>query len=550
MCGSAHSRDAWLFVEHPSGDGYDHEEDHEGDRRDREVVVRTTPPFRESRSSSRVHSKVFAMSYPRLERALTWKGSGAYQRDRCRTGPGTGERNRIGDQGRTLRSLSSSPGTQVPRPRCQSIKPVRASAPSLALSAGGLIRVLGPGLITGASDDDPSGIATYSQAGAQFGFAISWTMLFSYPLMVAIQQISARIGRITGKGIAGNLRQHYPNWLLEGIVALLFIANTINIGADLGAMADALGLLIGGPVLLYVIAFGLFCAILQVFMAYRPYVAVLKWLTLALFAYFGTVMVVEIPWGEAALGLLLPTFLPDATFWTTVVAVLGTTISPYLFFWQAAQEVEDIRVQPERRPLVKAPHQGPDAIERIRLDTYIGMAFSNLVALAIIVATAATLHAAGVTDVATSSQAAEALRPVAGPFAFTLFALGIIGTGLLAVPVLAGSAAYAIGEARKWPVGLGRKPAKAKAFYSTLAIATMLGVALNFSPVNPIKALYWSAVINGVVAVPIMISMMHMTGNPKIMGRFSIHDGLRWIGWIATAVMGVAAVAMGVSIIF
>jgi len=413
-----------------------------------------------------------------------------------------------------------------------------------------LIRVLGPGLITGASDDDPSGIATYSQAGAQFGFAISWTMLFSYPLMVAIQQISARIGRITGKGIAGNLRQHYPNWLLEGIVALLFIANTINIGADLGAMADAIGLLIGGPVLLYVIVFGLFCAILQVFMAYRPYVAVLKWLTLALFAYFGTVMVVEIPWGEAALGLLLPTFLPDAAFWTTVVAVLGTTISPYLFFWQAAQEVEDIRVEPERKPLVKAPHQGPDAIERIRLDTYIGMAFSNLVALAIIVATAATLHAAGVTDVATSSQAAEALRPVAGPFAFTLFALGIIGTGLLAVPVLAGSAAYAIGEARKWPVGLGRKPAKAKAFYSTLAIATMLGVALNFSPVNPIKALYWSAVINGVVAVPIMISMMHMTGNPKIMGRFSIHDGLRWIGWIATAVMGVAAVAMGVSIIF
>jgi NRAMP (natural resistance-associated macrophage protein)-like metal ion transporter len=430
--------------------------------------------------------------------------------------------------------------------------PTKRVGPSRALAPNRLrlIRVLGPGLITGASDDDPSGIATYSQAGAQFGFAISWTMLFSYPLMVAIQQISARIGRITGKGIAGNLRQHYPNWLLEGIVALLFIANTINIGADLGAMADALGLLIGGPVLLYVIAFGLFCAILQVFMAYRPYVAVLKWLTLALFAYFGTVMVVEIPWGEAALGLLLPTFLPDATFWTTVVAVLGTTISPYLFFWQAAQEVEDIRVQPERRPLVKAPHQGPDAIERIRLDTYIGMAFSNLVALAIIVATAATLHAAGVTDVATSSQAAEALRPVAGPFAFTLFALGIIGTGLLAVPVLAGSAAYAIGEARKWPVGLGRKPAKAKAFYSTLAIATMLGVALNFSPVNPIKALYWSAVINGVVAVPIMISMMHMTGNPKIMGRFSIHDGLRWIGWIATAVMGVAAVAMGVSIIF
>src|SRR6266446_2409727 len=396
------------------------------------------------------------------------------------------------------------------------------------------MRVLGPGLITGASDDDPSGIATYSQAGAQFGFAISWTMLFSYPLMVAIQQISARIGRITGKGIAGNLRQHYPNWLLEGIVALLFIANTINIGADLGAMADALGLLIGGPVLLYVIVFGLFCAILQVFMAYRPYVAVLKWLTLALFAYFGTVMVVEIPWGEAALGLLLPTFLPDATFWTTVVAVLGTTISPYLFFWQAAQEVEDIRVQPERRPLVKAPHQGPDAIERIRLDTYIGMAFSNLVALAIIVATAATLHAAGVTDVATSSQAAEALRPVAGPFAFALFALGIIGTGLLAVPVLAGSAAYAVGEARKWPTGLARKPREARAFYTTIAIATGVGVAMNFTPIDPIKALFWSAVINGVVAVPVMTVMMLMTSRRKIMGKFTIGGWLRVLGWLST----------------
>jgi NRAMP (natural resistance-associated macrophage protein)-like metal ion transporter len=423
------------------------------------------------------------------------------------------------------------------------------SAPASDPKKPRIIRLLGPGLITGASDDDPSGIATYSQAGAQFGFAISWTMLFSYPLMVAIQQISARIGRTTGRGIAGNLRQHYPNWLLQGTVALLFVANTINIGADLGAMADALGLLIGGPRLIYVIAFGSLCAVLQVFMTYIRYVAVLKWLTLALFAYFGTIMVVEIPWPEAARGFLLPTFRPDVAFWTTVVAVLGTTISPYLFFWQAAQEVEDIRVEPERKPLVKAPHQGPDAIERIRLDTYIGMAFSNLVALAIIVTTAATLHAGGVTDIATSGQAAEALRPVAGPFAFTLFALGIVGTGLLAVPVLAGSAAYAIGEARRWPVGLGRKPERAKAFYATLTIATMVGVALNFSPINPIKALYWSAVINGVVAVPVMITMMHMTANPKVMGKFPVHDGLRLIGWMATVVMAAAAIAMGVTAI-
>src|SRR6266699_2211620 len=335
-----------------------------------------------------------------------------------------------------------------------------------------LIRVLGPGLITGASDDDPSGIATYSQAGAQVGFAIAWTMLFSYPLMVAIQQISARIGRTTGRGIAGNLRMHYPNWLLQLIVILLFIANTFNIGADLGAMADALRLLIGGWHLLYVVFLGAFCAVLQIFLQYARYVAVLRWLTLILLAYFGTVMVVEIPWHQAAQGLLIPTFSSDAAFWTTVVAILGTTISPYLFFWQAAQEAEDIRELPQRKPLVKAPTQAPDAVERIRLDTYLGMAFSNLVALAIIVATAATLHAKGILNVESSSQAAEALRPIAGPFAFTLFALGIIGTGLLAVPVLAGSAAFALGEARKWPVGLSRKPMEAKAFYATIALAT------------------------------------------------------------------------------
>ncbi len=428
---------------------------------------------------------------------------------------------------------------------------VKDDAPARASNAKRLrlVSLIGPGVITGASDDDPSGIGTYSQAGAQFGFAISWTMLFTYPLMVAIQQVSARVGRITGKGLAGNLRQHYPNWLLQSIVALLFLANTINIGADLGAMADALRLLIGGSALMYVVLFGCICAVVQVFMSYRRYVTVLKWLTLALFAYFGTVLTVHIPWGEAALGLFVPTFLPDASFWTTVVALLGTTISPYLFFWQAAQEAEDTRVRPERKPLVRAPGQGPGEIERLRLDTYVGMAFSNLVALAIIVATAATLHAAGITDIQTSTQAAEALRPVAGPFAFTLFALGIIGTGLLAVPVLAGSAAYAVCEAGKWPVGLSRKPGKAKAFYATLAIATLLGVAINFSPINPIKALYWSAVINGVVAVPIMVAMMDMIGNPKIMGAFQVHDGLRLVGWLATAIMAAAAVIMCVTMI-
>jgi Mn2+/Fe2+ NRAMP family transporter len=409
--------------------------------------------------------------------------------------------------------------------------------------------MLGPGLITGASDDDPSGIGTYSQAGAQFGFSISWTMLFGYPLIVAIQQISAQIGRTTGRGIAANVRQHYPNWLLHVIVGLLFIANTINIGADLGAMGDVVTLLIGGPHLLYVVLFGALCALLEVFMQYRRYVAVLRWLTVVLFAYFGTIMVVQIPWAQAIRGFLIPTFAPDAAFWTTVVAVLGTTISPYLFFWQASQEVEDIRAVPERKPLVKAPTQGPDAIERIRLDTYIGMAFANLVALAIMITTAATLNANGITDIQSSSQAAEALRPVAGPFAFALFALGIVGTGLLAVPVLAGSAAYAVCEARKWPAGLSRKPVRAKAFYATLTLATLIGVMINFSPINPIKALYWSAVINGVVAVPVMITMMHMTHRPEIMGEFPASDGLRLVGWIATAVMAVAALIMAVTMI-
>ncbi|MGB9054745.1 MAG: divalent metal cation transporter [Pseudolabrys sp.] len=310
-----------------------------------------------------------------------------------------------------------------------------------------IFRALGPGLITGAADDDPSGIATYSQAGAQFGFAITWTLLFTYPLMVVIQEISARIGRTTGKGIAANIRQHYPNAILQCIVFLLVIANTINIGADLGAMADALRLLIGGPTLLYVLVFGIFCAGLEVLIPYSRYVSFLKWLTFALFAYFGTAMVVRVPWFEAARGFFIPTLSSNAAFWTVVVAIFGTTISPYLFFWQASQEVEEIKNVKARKPLAKSPEQGADAIQRIKADTYTGMAFSNLVALAIMLTTAATLHAAGTTDIQTSSQAAEALRPIAGPFAFAIFAMGVVGTGLLAIPVLAGSAAYAIGEA-------------------------------------------------------------------------------------------------------
>jgi Mn2+/Fe2+ NRAMP family transporter len=270
-------------------------------------------------------------------------------------------------------------------------------------------------------------------------------------------------------------------------------------------------------------------------------------LTLALFAYFGTAMAVKIPWGEAVRGFLIPTFSSSVAFWATVVAILGTTISPYLFFWQASEEAEDTKEEPLRKPLTKAPAQGRDAIERIRLDTYVGMAISNLVALAIMITTAATLHVAGLTNIETSSQAAEALKPVAGDLAYAIFTLGIVGTGLLAVPVLAGSAAYAVGEARKWPIGLARKPKHAKAFYATIAIATMVGVLMNFTPVNPIRALYWTAVVNGVVAVPVMAIMMLLTSDKRLMGRFPVTGLLRVMGWAATLVMAAAVVGLAIT---
>jgi NRAMP (natural resistance-associated macrophage protein)-like metal ion transporter len=413
-----------------------------------------------------------------------------------------------------------------------------------------LLGVLGPGLITGASDDDPSGIATYSQAGAQLGFTIPWIMLFSYPLMCAMQEISARVGRTTGHGIAGNLRKHYPNWLLQWIVLLLAIANIINLGADLGAMGDVGQMMTGAPHLLFVLLFAIVCSALQIFMQYTRYVSVLKWLTISLFAYFGTAVMVKIPWGQFAWGFFIPHFTASADFFTVATAVLGTTISPYLFFWQSSQEAEDERIKPHRHPLVDAPQESKHAFHRIRLDTYVGMAFANLVALAIIVTTAATLHAKGLTDIESSQQAAEALRPVAGNFAFLIFSLGIVGTGLLAVPVLAGSTAYAVGEARRWKVGLARKPAEAKAFYAVVAIATLIGMIINFTPLNPIKALYWAAVLNGIVSVPVMATMLMMASNTKVMGDFTVNGPLRVIGWIATVVMGVSAVGTIAGIFF
>lgn len=407
-----------------------------------------------------------------------------------------------------------------------------------------LVKALGPGLITGASDDDPAGIATYSQAGAQFGFSIGWTMLITFPLMASIQQIAARIGRTTGHGISGNLCRHYPNWLLYAVVSLLFFANAINIGADLSAMGEAVRLLIGGPSALYVVVFGVASVLAIVFLHYGTYVRVLKWLTLSLFAYVAALFASNVPWSEAAFGVLVPTVTWEPAFFTTLVAIFGTTISPYLFFWQAAEEAEEERISPTRKPLTKAPWQAPHAFERIRADTLIGMGFSNLIALAIIVTAAATLHANGVTDIESAAEAAEALRPIAGDFAFALFALGIIGTGLLAVPVLAGSAAYAIGEGCRWPVGLARKPNHAKAFYGTLAGATLLGIGITLTPINPMDALYWSAVVNGVIAVPVMVVMMLMTARRSIMGAFTVHGPLKWLGWTATAAMAACVLGM------
>jgi NRAMP (natural resistance-associated macrophage protein)-like metal ion transporter len=406
------------------------------------------------------------------------------------------------------------------------------------------LRNLGPGLITGASDDDPSGIGTYSQAGAQLGFGIGWTMLLTYPLMAAIQEISARIGRTTGQGIAGILCRHYPTWLLYLIVTLLFVANTINIGADLSAMADAVKLLIGGPSIIYVVLLGGLCVVATVFLDYARYVTVMKWLTLSLFAYLAALFAAEVDWEQALAGLLVPRIAWSGSFLTTLVAILGTTISPYLFFWQASQEAEDQRVKARDKPLVKAPKQAPAALQRIRADTLTGMAFSNIIALAIIMTTAATLNKAGITNVQTSAQAAEALRPIAGDFAFALFALGIVGTGLLAIPVLAGSAAYAIGEACKWPTGLSRKPRDAAAFYATLVAAAVIGMAVTLTPLEPIQALYWTAVINGLVAVPVMIVMMLITAQPRVMGKFVITGWLRWLGWASTLVMAACAGGM------
>ena len=403
----------------------------------------------------------------------------------------------------------------------------------------GLLSRLGPGLITGAADDDPSGIGAHSQIGAQFGYGLSWTFLLSFPLLAVIQFIAAEIGRVTGRGIARNLRRHYPRPILWFAVSLLLVANVINLGADLAAMGASLEMLIGGSIAAYTIMFGAVCVLLEVFLNYRQYASVLKWTTLSLFSYLGVVAVANVPWGEALQSLVVPRIEWTAAYATGFVAIMGTTIGPYLFFWQAAQEIEEER-RTHAKPLMVSPRRAGPELKRIRDDTLIGMGFSTLVSIAIVFATAATLNANGITNIESASQAADALRPVAGRFASALFALGIIGTGLLAVPILAGSAAYAITEMVGLSGSLAAKPLKARFFYGVIAATTFAGASLSALGINPIKALYWSAVINGILAAPLMALMMLIVRNPKAMGELVAGRKLAVVGWAATLTMAAA----------
>ena len=398
--------------------------------------------------------------------------------------------------------------------------------------------VLGPGLVTGAADDDPSGVGTYSQVGAQFGYGMGWTLLFGFPLLASIQAICARIGATTGRGIAQNLRRHYSPALLRIVVVLLLVANVINLGADLGAMGAAL--IVPGPMLLYTAAFGVISVVLEVLLPYSRYARVLKWATVSLFAYVAVTLVVGVPWGEALRGTLIPSFAFDREHAMALVAIFGTTISPYLFFWQAGQEVEE-QHRRHTKPLHVSPRRAGPELARIRTDTLVGMGFSHFVALAIVIATAATLHANGIHEITSAAQAAEALRPIAGDLAFALFAVGIIGTGLLAVPILAGSAAYAVSETFGWVEGLDRKPREAKAFYAVIALATLGGVALNFTGIDPMRALYWAAVVNGLLAPPLMVVTMLIAQNRSVMGQLAVSGPLALAGWISTAVMWLVA---------
>jgi len=403
---------------------------------------------------------------------------------------------------------------------------------------------IGPGLITGVADDDPSGIATYSQAGAQFGLNMLWTMPVAFPLMAAIQSMCADIGRVTGKGLAANIKAAFPPIVLQGVVLLLLVANTLNIAADVAAMGETAELVTGFDRHIMTVVLVVGTLLLQVFVPYHRYVYFLKWLTLSLLSYAAVLFTVHVPWGQVALHTFWPSFTPNSDAATVVVGVFGTTISPYLFFWQASEEVEDMQMHHGAKPLARDKRSAPPELRRIQWDTWSGMFYSDITSYFIILATAVTLHVAGVTDIQTAAQAASALRPLAGDFAYMLFALGILGVGLIGVPVLAGSAAYAVAEAMGWKWGLERKAADARGFYGVIAVSVLVALIIQYSPINPMKALFWSAVINGVVAVPLMVVVIVLVSRKSVMGAYTASRPIVALGWIATAMMGAAAVGM------
>jgi NRAMP (natural resistance-associated macrophage protein)-like metal ion transporter len=403
------------------------------------------------------------------------------------------------------------------------------------------LKILGPGFISGAADDDPSGIGTYATAGASLGFATLWTALLTFPLMAAVQLVCAKIGMVTGKGLAGVLRQHYPRWLLYSAVIALFVANTINVGADLGAIAAAINLLVPAlPIapLVWPIALGILA--LQIWGSYRLVARIFKWLTMALLAYIGSAFFARPDWGEVVRATFIPTLRFDQVFLVALVAILGTTISPYLFFWQATQEVEE-EMSMGRTQLWRRHGATDQELKYAALDVNVGMAFSVLVMYFIMLATAATLHVAGKTDITSATDAAEALRPVAGDLSSILLAIGLIGTGVLAVPVLSGSAAYALSEAFGWKYGLDQNPGRAKQFYAVIAVATIIGVGIDYLGINPIDALFFTAVINGFVAPPLLVMIMLVSNNRKIMGKRTNSRLTNVLGWGAAGLMFVAA---------
>ena len=405
------------------------------------------------------------------------------------------------------------------------------------------LETLGPGLITGASDDDPSGIGTYTSAGAAFGFATLWTAIVTLPLMVVVQYICAKIGMVSGMGLAGVLRENYSRKLLYPAVLALLIANTINAGTDIGAIAAALNLFIPLPITAMIVPIALIIVVLQVWGSYRLIARIFKWLTLTLFAYIGAAFLARPHWGEVIRATFIPQIHFDGKYLLTLVAILGTTISPYLFFWEASQEVEE-EVSMGRRTLAQRKGATYAELKRAAWDTNIGMFFCNIVFYFVILASAATLHASGKTDIQSATDAAQALKPVAGSAATLLFAFGIIGAGLLAVPVLTGSGAYAVAETFGWTCSLDAKPRDAKHFYVIIALSTLVGIVIDFLGINPMSALFWTAVINGVISPPLLVIIMLVSNNKKVMGERVNNLGTNIMGWLATAVMFAAAIGM------